>query len=143
MLRKDRKRKPRKNKKNRFRPTKRNLPPESLVEKNTGECKEGMEPCYNTECDRCRQDFEARKPSIEERILVSNNSDNWNQMHAFSSGGKTTHVEKTMADSCITQNNMCIENSRLFHEEDVLWISCMCLLSSVCGICIIILHVVS
>jgi hypothetical protein len=57
--------------------------------------------------------------------------------------GKTTHVEKTMTDSCITQNNMCIENSRLFHEEDVLWISCMCLLSSVCGICIIILHVVS
>ena len=89
-----------------------------MVGKNAGECKEGMEPCYNTECDRCRQDFEARKPSIEERILVFNNSDTWNQMYAFISDGKTTHVEKTIADSFITQINMCIENYRLFHEKD-------------------------
>ncbi len=123
MLRKYRRRKPRKNKRSRFRPTKPapsygNPPPESLVGKDAGECKEGMEPCYNTGCDRCRQDFEARKPSIEERILVFNNSDTWNQMHAFIRDGKTTHVEKTMADSFITQINMCMENYRLFHEKD-------------------------
>ncbi len=124
MPRRYRRRKPRKNKKSRFLPTKPapsygNPPRKSLVGKDAGECKEGMEPCYNIGCDRCRQDFEARKPSIEERILVFNYSDTWNQMYSFIQDGETSHIEKTLARSFISHINICINNYRLFHEKDV------------------------
>ena len=98
-----------------------NPPLESLVGPNAGECKEGMEPpCYNVDCERCKKDFEAKQPSIEERILIFNQSDMWVKMYiTIRANTKATEAEKNQARSYISRINMCVENYRLFLENNI------------------------